>query len=169
MNADELKVILDTHKIWLTTDATEGYANLSGADLRYANLSDANQRYANLRGANLSYANLSGANLSYANLRGANLSYANLSGANLSGANLSGANLNGADGHYALFYGGKHSAWATCSHIGISCKMLTHAEWRKQYAAIGTANNYTEAEIERYRQWIFSLDWLIEVGKVTNE
>ena len=47
--------------------------------------------------------------------------------------------------------------------------MLTHAEWRKQYAAIGTANNYTEAEIERYRQWIFSLDWLIEVGKVTNE
>jgi len=125
---------------WLKINKTED-ANLSDADLRGANL-----RCANLRGADL---------------RGANLRGANLRGANLRGANLRGANLSDASGDYALFYGGKHSGWATCSHIGIGCEMHTHEEWREQYKEIGKRNDYTLEEIERYRQWIFSLDWLI--------
>ena len=126
MNTTEkLKVILDEHYLWLTTNATEGRA----ADLRFADL-----RSADLRGADLT------------------------------GADLTSAGLTGADGTYSMFYGGKHSAWATCSHIGIGCKMLTHAEWRKQYATIGVRYGYTPAEIERYHAWIISLDWLIEMA-----
>ena len=126
MNTTEkLKVILDEHYLWLTTNATEGRA----ADLRSADL-----RSADLRGADLT------------------------------SADLTSAGLTGADGTYSMFYGGKHSAWATCSHIGIGCKMLTHAEWRKQYATIGVRYGYTPAEIERYHAWIISLDWLIEMA-----
>ena len=95
----------------------------------------------------------------------ANLRRADLSRADLSRADLRGADLSGADGDYALFYGGKHQGWATVSHIGVGCEMLTHEEWRDKYAEIGGANDYTHEEIERYRQWIFSLDWLIEKGK----
>ena len=71
-----LDQILANHVAWLTTDATTGYANLGGANLRGANLGGADLGYANLRGADLGYANLRGANL-----RGANLGYANLRGA----------------------------------------------------------------------------------------
>ena len=108
--------------------------------------------------------NLSGADLRGANLSYANLSYADLSGANLRGANLRYANLSGANGDYSLFYGGKHSAWATCTHIGIGCELHTHADWRERYSEIGKENSYTDDEIERYRVWIFALDWLIEKG-----
>ena len=88
-----------------------------------------------------------------------------LSGADLSHADLSYADLSYAIGdEYSLFYGGKHSGWATCSHVGVGCEMHTHAEWRKRFVEIGKENEYTDEEIERYRQWIFSLDWLIEKG-----
>ena len=102
MNSDELKTILDQHKLWLADPATGKRANLIDADLidanlYVANLSGANLTNANLRGANLSGANLSGANISRANLSGANLYGADLSDANLSGANLTNANLSGAD------------------------------------------------------------------------
>ena len=102
-------------------------------------------------------ADLSGADLSYADLSGANLSYANLSDADLSYANLSDAN-----GKISVFSGGKHQGVAHCTHISVGCERHTHAEWRKNYKAIGERNNYTSEEIERYRVWIFSLDWLIE-------
>ena len=134
--ADELKEILSRHNTWLTTDTDEGRADLSDADL-------------------------SDVNLSRADLSDVNLSRADLSGANLSGANLSGANLHVAAGDFALFFGGKHHAWATCTHIGIGCQMHTHAEWREDYKEIGIDNDYTAEQIEIYRQWIFSLDWLI--------
>ena len=102
MNANDLKTILEKHKMWLNDEDGGEMANLSGANLRWANLSEANLRWANLSGANLSganlrWANLSGTNLSGANLRWANLSEANLSWANLSWANLSWANLSGAN------------------------------------------------------------------------
>ena len=93
---------------------------------------------------------------------GDSLRWANLRWANLSDANLSGANLSGAVGAFSLFYSGKHHAWATGSHVGIGCQMHTHSEWREQYAKIGSDAGYTPDEIERYRMWIFSLDWLIE-------
>ena len=172
MSEDELKKILSEHKIWLEDTSKGDRANLrgaelSGADLRRANLSFVNLRDANLRGANLSFANLTYAKLRCADLRGAylrgaNLRDADLSGANLSEANLGGANLSDAEGGISVFSGGRHRGVAYCTHISIGCKWLTHAEWRKSYAEIGDANGYSIEEIERYRAWIFGLDWLIK-------
>ena len=103
MNADELRKILDEHKVYVESFGESGSkanlrgANLRGADLSRADLRDANLIGANLRGANLIDANLRGADLRDANLRGANLRGANLRGADLSRADLIGANLRGAD------------------------------------------------------------------------
>jgi uncharacterized protein YjbI with pentapeptide repeats len=91
MNADELKIILSEHKLWLYGSGGKR------ADLRKANLTKANLIGANLSWANLSWADLSKANLSWADLSKANLSWANLSWADLSKANLSGVNLSWAD------------------------------------------------------------------------
>lgn len=59
MDANELRGILDAHKLW-REDKGGKRADLSCADLRCANL-----RGANLRGADLSGANLRGANLDF--------------------------------------------------------------------------------------------------------
>ncbi len=92
-----------------------------------------------------------------ADLRVSDLSYANLRDADLRYANLSGA-----IGDISVFSGGKDQGIATCTHIFIGCQARTHTEWRKHYARIGENNQYTAEEIERYRAWIFSLDWLIK-------
>ena len=73
MTQEELNVILDKHKRWLS--GKEGGEK------------------ADLRGDNLSGVNLDGADLDGAGRRGGNLSGAYLSGAYLSGAYLSGADL----------------------------------------------------------------------------
>jgi len=78
MNADELRVVLEKHKKWLTNEDGGEQADLRGAALRGAAL----------RGANLREADLSGADL-----REAALGRADLSGADLSGADLSGADI----------------------------------------------------------------------------
>ena len=75
---DQLKDILEKHKIWLKGGEGGSRANLSGANLRGANLSSADLSRANLRGADLIDADLSGANLSRADLSGANLRDADL-------------------------------------------------------------------------------------------
>lgn len=85
MNENDLKTILEKHRLWLNDEDGGEMANLRWADLSGADLSEAD-----LRGADLSGADLSGANLRWADLRGANLRWANLSGADLSGADLSG-------------------------------------------------------------------------------
>ena len=77
MDATELKVILDQHKLWIESGPKKG-------------------KRAHLVGANLEGANLQGAYLEGANLKGAYLEGANLEGANLEGANLGGAYLEGA-------------------------------------------------------------------------
>jgi len=82
MDTDELKTILEQHKLWLE-DEGGARANLRGADLRGADLQGADLRGANLRGANLRGADLRGANLQGADLRGADLRGANLRGADL--------------------------------------------------------------------------------------
>ena len=87
MNTDELKTILEQHKLWLDGDGGEP-ANLRGANLRWADLRGANLRCADLRGADLQ-----GADLRCANLRYANLQYADLRGADLRCADLQGANI----------------------------------------------------------------------------
>jgi hypothetical protein len=95
---EELKTILEQHKLWLDSNGKEGKrANLFGVNLTSANLSGADLAYANLAYANLTDAYLYRANLTRANLRCANLRCANLSGANLYRANLRGADLTRAD------------------------------------------------------------------------
>ena len=92
--ADELKTILDAHKLWRKSGGSEGSrANLAGADLAGANLAGANLAGADLADANLARAYLAGANLARAYLAGANLAGACLAGANLAGAYLAGAYL----------------------------------------------------------------------------
>jgi hypothetical protein len=75
ISIDELKIILEKHRLWL-----RGNGEGKRADLSYVDLS-----YADLRSANLSYANLSQANLSYANLSQADLKSVNLSSTSMTG------------------------------------------------------------------------------------
>ena len=72
MDANELKLVLDDHVLWLS--------NVGGkrADLRWADLGGADLRRANLRRADLRWANLSRADLRCANLRWADLGGADL-------------------------------------------------------------------------------------------
>jgi len=102
MTNEELKVILNNHKLWLDGKEEGVRANLEGANLEGANLGYANLMGANLRGANLSDADLSGADLS-----GADLSDADLSGADFSLADLDYANLSDTDLRYANLEGAK--------------------------------------------------------------
>ncbi len=81
---------------------------------------------------------------------------------NLFSTYLLGANIQMVRGNCSVFYGGQHQGVAACTHISIGCERHTHAEWRRNYTEIGLKNGYTDAEIERYRAWIFSLDWLME-------
>ena len=123
ISQEELKQILEKHKIYIATlgqegeradlreaDLKEAYlsgvdlsgadlrgAYLEGADLRGTNLKGTNLRGADLRGADLEEAYLYRADLEEADLRGAYLDGANLEGAYLKGANLKGADLEGAD------------------------------------------------------------------------
>ena len=108
ISKEELNIILEKHKIYITTSGKEGEradlkeaylsgVDLSGADLRKANLEGADLEGAELRGAYLEGANLDGAYLEGANLEGADLEGAELREANLSGADLEEANLEGAD------------------------------------------------------------------------
>jgi uncharacterized protein YbdZ (MbtH family) len=115
--AEELKIRLEQHKMWLMDQPTGArfvakvgenlqsadlqYANLQYADLRYANLQSADLRSADLRSADLQYANLRYANLQYADLRYANLQYADLRYADLRSADLQYANLRYANLQYA--------------------------------------------------------------------
>ena len=98
MNANDLKTILEKHKMWLNDEdggemADLRGADLSGADLCWADLSGTDLRWANLIGTDLIGANLSGANLSGSDLRRSDLRGADLREANLSGTNLSGTDL----------------------------------------------------------------------------
>jgi hypothetical protein len=105
---------------------------------------------------------LRGADLREADLRGADLREADLRGADLRGADLREADLSGAIGAFSVFSGGQHQGIAHATHISIGCQRYTHAEWRENFAEIGAKNKYTPEQIERYRAWIFSLDWLLQ-------
>lgn len=121
MNADELRKILDDHKVYLgdlskvECRAKLIGANLSGYDLRGVDLMDADLRLSDLRGADLRGADLRDVNLSGADLRGADLSEVDLrdsvlrstklNGANLMQAKLRGSDLRGADLRYSNLKG----------------------------------------------------------------
>lgn len=74
MNKDELKLILEQHRLWVEGNGGKR-ADLQSADLQYADLQSADLRNADLRWANLRWADLQGANLQDANLQDANLDY----------------------------------------------------------------------------------------------
>ena len=108
ISKEELNIILEKHKIYITTSGKEGEradlkeaylsgVDLSGADLRGADLSGADLSRADLKEAYLSGAYLSRADLSRADLREAYLSRADLSRADLSRADLREAYLRRAD------------------------------------------------------------------------
>ena len=69
MNRDEIRVVLEQHKLWLNNEGGEE-ADLQRADLQGANLRGADLRRANLRGADLRRADLQ-----RADLRGADLDF----------------------------------------------------------------------------------------------
>jgi hypothetical protein len=106
ITANELKIIIENHKLWLEDKPGGVRADLRSADLSSANLSSANLSSANLSSADLSSADLSSADLRYANLssadlRSANLRYADLRYADPRYADLRHANLRSADLRYA--------------------------------------------------------------------
>ena len=90
---EELKKILEDHKLWLNDHSKGARADLSYANLRYLDLRNADIRYSDLsysdiRYSNFSYSDLSYSNLSYSDLRNADLSNADLSYSDLSNAKL---------------------------------------------------------------------------------
>ena len=97
ISKEELKTILEKHKLWLRQEDGGEKANLSGSDLCWSNLSGSNLSGSNLSGSNLSGSDLSGSNLIGSNLSGSNLRWSDLSGSNLSGSDLSGSNLIGSN------------------------------------------------------------------------
>ena len=91
---EELKEIIEQHKLWLDSKETEGKcANLTFAYLTGANLTDTNLTDVDLTGANLRYADLRYADLTRVDLYGADLTNADLTNAVLTDANLSSADL----------------------------------------------------------------------------
>ena len=95
MNKDELKIILDNHKLWLKEpDNPSGKrANFRNANLSGTDFLDANIRGVNFRGANLRCTDFQNTDLWWANFEDADLSSADFRGANLTWANFRGANL----------------------------------------------------------------------------
>jgi hypothetical protein len=83
MTEQEIKAILDKHKLWLDSKDGGEMANFRGADLRGADIRGADIRGADIRGADIRGADLRGAYLSEADLRGAYLSEAVLRGAKI--------------------------------------------------------------------------------------
>lgn len=142
MKAEELKTILDQHRLWIESDGVRGKradlrsANLCNKDLHCADLRRADLSYADLVGANLCYANLSNADLRGATLLEANLSFANLSNAELRYSNLVNAKLHRAQLRYADLRGADidYATWPlSCGSLSpkidsrIAAQLLYHA------------------------------------------
>lgn len=73
---EELKAVLEKHKLWVETNGKEGErANIQATLLMWANLEQSN-----LAEINLIYANLEDANRVLANLKNVDLEEANLNG-----------------------------------------------------------------------------------------
>ena len=153
--------ILTKHAAWLRDEPDGERADLSRADLRRADLRRADLSRADLSRADLREADLRRADLREADLREADLREADLSRADLREADLSRADLSRAIGNFAIGSFGRHLAIATGGYICIGCERHTYAEWLAAGAAIGAANDYTQAEIDRYMAWInLAITWL---------
>ncbi|WP_318558329.1 pentapeptide repeat-containing protein [Providencia stuartii] len=140
MNKDELRKIIDEHKVYVEHFGESGSkadlidADLTGADLTGANLIDADLTGADLTGANLTGADLTGANLTGANLTGADLIDADLTGADLTGADLTGADLTGANlpEHTYVIMGEEYPITITNGeYLRAGCQNHSIEDWRK--------------------------------------
>lgn len=95
---DDLKVILELHNKWLSSDGLEGErANLIGKDLRMMGLDGVDLSYAILRDVNLERASLNNVKFDNADIRFCNFGYANLVSASLRKVKLDNCKLIGAD------------------------------------------------------------------------
>ena len=140
MNKDELRKIIDEHKVYVEHFGESGSkadlidADLTGADLTGADLRGADLTGANLTGADLTGANLTGADLIDADLRGADLRGADLTGADLRGANLRGANLIDANlpEHTYVIMGEEYPITITNGeYLRAGCQNHSIEDWRK--------------------------------------
>ena len=64
------------------------------------------------------------------------------------------ADLRGANGNFVTGYYGKHHATAAGGYICIGCERKTYQEWLDNGVQIGKDNEYTDAEIADYMDWI---------------
>jgi uncharacterized protein YjbI with pentapeptide repeats len=125
ISEEELKQILEDHKIWLESDGKEGKrADLTYMKLQTALFYEANLQKAYLYGANLQKvwlkdAKLQEASLNYTNLKAADLSRANLNKAKLYFANLQGANLYETDLQNTKLFRVKGLAEANLHHANL--------------------------------------------------
>lgn len=130
------------------------------------------KEFETLRGADLYRANLYRADLYGADLRGANLYGADLYEADLRGANLYGADLYGADLTYCEgivgFYLGKHFGFyhVSSNYLKIGCVGKTLEEWIEEVDEVGRKNNYSEAEIKRYKRMIHLIGIMKDEGEL---
>jgi uncharacterized protein YjbI with pentapeptide repeats len=170
---DDLKAVLDAHKMWILDQKGGSRADLRGADLRGADLRGADLRRADLRradlswadlswadllGADLSWADLSWADLSWADLRGADLRRADLRRADLRRADLRRADLGGADLKihslevFADLY--NYQCWAFVTDAGVpwvrmGCLWHTLAEWDQIGIRASNANEFPDDGSEK--------------------
>ena len=114
ISKEELKTILEKHKLWLRQEDGGEKANLSGIDLRWSDLRGIDLRWSDLRGSDLRGSDLRGSNLS-----GSNLSWSNLSGIDLRGSDLRGSNLSGSD------LSGSNLSWSNLSGIDLRWSNLS--------------------------------------------
>ncbi|WGO84497.1 pentapeptide repeat-containing protein [Arsenophonus apicola] len=153
MNNDELRKILDEHKVWVDSMGKNG---------RKANLSGANLIRADLRGADLQGANLQGANL-----WGANLIRADLQGADLQGADLQGANLWRADlpDHTFMIMGETYPITITNGeYLRAGCQHHSVEKWR-QFSKEDIVNMDGRKALEFYPRLLDMLDFYLGKGE----
>ncbi|HGJ5868468.1 pentapeptide repeat-containing protein [Arsenophonus nasoniae] len=138
MNNDELRKILDEHKVWVDS-----------------------------MGKNGRKANLSGANLIRADLQGANLQGADLWGADLQGADLQGANLQGADlpDHTFMIMGETYPITITNGeYLRAGCQHHSVEKWR-QFSKEDIVNMDGRKALEFYPRLLDMLDFYLGKGE----
>ena len=194
ISKEELNIILEKHKIYITTSGKEGEradlrgADLSGADLSRADLKEAYLSGVDLRGAYLSGADLSRADLSRADLSRADLREAYLRRADLREANLSGVDLRGADLEEAYLEGadlrGANLKGANLKGADLEGVNLTWADLRgadlSSVRGLLPQTDFIKANFERTTEGIIVYksfcehypipnDWKIEEGQIIEE
>lgn len=85
MSNQNLKNMIENHKVWLLSDHTEG----SKADFSFMDLSGCDLSFSDLREADFSSVNLTNTDLSFCDLRGANFYNSSIDGALIAEAVLS--------------------------------------------------------------------------------